>query len=324
MHLSTRNSMMRHALRMAALLLAAVAVAAHAYPDKPIRMIVSAGAGGGADTAARFLALKLADGLGQPIAIENIGGAGGILGADRVAKAPPDGYTILFGFNALVTMIPPLQPKMPYSSADLEPVGISYRGGYVLIASNTFSARSLPELISQAKAQPGRIAFASTGIGSAAHLGGELLQQQAGIQLLHVPFKGPGLIELMANQVQLKLEPMASGVPLVKSGKVRALAVTGTERAAALADVPTVAETLPGYQVVGWQGLWVPKGTPPEIVKRLNAELLRVLKLPEVQERMREAAAQSNDPSPESMRAAIASELAQWTRVIRERGIKAE
>lgn len=297
-------------------------VGAAGYPQKPIRMIVPTGPGGGADTSARMFAHKLSESMGQPVYVENIGGAGGIIGADRVAKAPPDGYTMLYGFNALMTMVPLLTAKMPYTAADLQPVGITYNGGYLLIASNDLPAKNVAELIALAKAQPGRIAFASTGVGSAAHLGGELLQQQAGIQLLHVPFKGPGLMELMANQVQIKLEPMASGVPLAKSGRVRALAVTSTERASALPDVATVAETLPGYQVVGWQGVWVPKGTPTEIVARLNAELVKALKAPDVQRRMVEAAAQPGDPSVETMKSAISSELLQWTRIIRERGIK--
>ena len=309
------------ALACGAPLIAGTAGAA-GYPEKPIRMVVPTGPGGGADTSARLFAQKLSESMGQPVYIENIGGAGGIIGADRVAKSPPDGYSMLYGFNALMTMVPPMTPKMPYTSADLDPVGITYRGGYLLIASKEFPAKNVAELIALAKAQPGRIAYASTGVGSAAHLGGELLQQQAGIELLHVPFKSPGLIELMANQVQIKLEPMISAIPLVKGGRVRALAVTGTERASALLDVPTVDETLPGYQVVGWQGVWVPKGTPPEIVARLNAELVKALKAPDIQRRMSEAAAQANDPSIESMRAAISSELQQWTRVIRERNIK--
>jgi tripartite-type tricarboxylate transporter receptor subunit TctC len=301
-----------------------VVTAQAAWPDKPIRLIVPTGPGGGADTAARFLALKLSEGLGQPIFIENVGGAGGILGADKLAKATPDGYTILFGFNALVTMIPALQAKMPYANSDLEPVGISYRGGYILIANNSVAAKNVSELVALAKNQPGRIAYASTGTGSAAHLGAELFQQESGTQLLHVPFKGPGLLELMGGQVQIKFEPMASGVPLVKSGKVKALAVTGLERAVALPDVQTVSESLPGFELVGWQGLWVPKGTPVEIIKRINSELVKALRLPDMEQRLREAAALPNNPSPESMRTAITSELSQWTRVIRERNIKPE
>lgn len=292
------------------------------YPERPIRMIVPTGPGGGADTSARLFAQKLTESMGQPVIVENIGGAGGIIGADRVAKAAPDGHTILFGFNALVTMVPPLTPKMPYTADDFEPVGIVYRGGYILLASRELPARNIPELIALAKSQPGRIAYASTGIGSAAHLGAELLQQQADIQLLHVPFKSPGLIELMANQVQIKLEPMVSGGPLVKAGRLKALAVSGTERAGAFPELPTMAEALPGYQVIGWQGVFAPKNTPTEVITRLNAELVKALNQPDIQKRMTDAAAMSNDSSPAAMKSAINSELQQWVRVIRERGIK--
>jgi len=297
---------------------------AQVYPSKPIKIIVPTGPGGGADTSARFLAAKLSNSLNQSIFIENVGGAGGIIGADRVAKSNPDGYTLLFGFNALVTMVPYLTAKMPYLTKDLEPIGITYRGGYILLASNNFPANNLNELFVLAKSKPDEIAFASTGNGSAAHLGAELLQQMTKIKLLHVPFKSTGLIELMANQVQIKFEPMASGVPLAISGKLKALAVTGPQRAKVLPSVISINEVLPEFKLIGWQGLWVPKGTSKEIVLKLNNELVKFLKDPEVQQKIIDSAALPNDPSPESMTFAIETESAIWEKIIRERQIKTE
>jgi tripartite-type tricarboxylate transporter receptor subunit TctC len=297
---------------------------AQVYPSKPIKIIVPTGPGGGADTSARFLAAKLSNSLNQSVFIENVGGAGGIIGADRVAKSNPDGHTLLFGFNALVTMVPYLTAKMPYLTKDLEPIGITYRGGYILLASNNFPANNLNELFVLAKSKPDEIAFASTGNGSAAHLGAELLQQMAKIKLLHVPFKSTGLIELMANQVQIKFEPMASGVPLASSGKLKALAVTGPQRAKILPSVISINEVLPEFKLIGWQGLWAPKGTSKEIVLKLNNELVKFLKDPEVQQKMIDSAALPNDPSPESMTFAIETESAIWEKIIRERQIKTE
>lgn len=318
-----------HALRAVAMLVLTAGVtgarpAAAEFPEKPIRMVVPAGAGGGADTSARLFAAEMGKLFKQSVYVENVPGAGGSIGTDRVTKATADGYTILFGFNALVTLLPALNPKMPYKASDLQPLGITSFSCYVLLASSELPAKNMPELVALAKAQPGRIAYASTGNGSAAHLGGELLQQQAGIQLLHVPFKSPGLVELMANQVQLKLEPLQSGVPLLKQGKLKALGVSCPERVKSLPDVPAIAETLPGYEVVGWQGVWAPKGTPLGVVSRLNGALATVLKLPEVQTRQADSDTRASDPSIDTMARAIDSEAVLWARLVRERGIKPE
>lgn len=292
------------------------------FPDRPIKLVVPAGAGGGADISARLLGKKITESTGQPVVVENIGGAGGMIGADRVAKSAPDGYTVLFGINQLMTMVPALQNRMPYVESDFESVGMVYRGGFLLLASNEAPFRTFPELLAYAKAHPGAVAFASTGSGSSGHLGMELIQQRAGVSLLHVPFKSPGTVELMSNQVQLKLEPMPSGVPLVRSGRVKAIAFTGPQRAAGFPDLPTVAETLPGYELLGWQGIWVPKGTPRATIAKLNAEFVKALDSAEVRQHMSDVSALPNDASIPAMNAMQKTETARWRELVRDRQIK--
>ena len=309
-----------------ALLLGAVVLTrafAQDYPSQPIKLIVPSGAGGAADVFARMFAAKMPELIGQPAVVENIGGAGGIVGADRVVKSKPDGYTVLYGISPIAAIVPALQ-KLPYAPRDLQPVMILTNAPYVWLANAELPARNVPELIAHAKANPGKIAYASTGNGSGAHLGGELLAQIAGISMLHVPFKNTGIPELMGGQVQLKLEPPASAVPHAKAGRLRAIAVSSPKRMAALPDVQAVAETLPGYEVMGWQGLWVPPGTPRAAIDRLRAAFLQGLQLPDVRQRILEVGAEPIGATPEETQAAIDRELAQWTKLIRERGIKAD
>lgn len=298
-------------------------VAAQISRSRPMRLVVPSGPGGGADTFARLFAVKVSESLGQPVIIENVPGAGGIVGADRVAKAAPDGLTVLWGINPIATMIPALQ-KLPYGDQDLQPVTIVASNAYVWIANSQFPVHDLPQLIRRAKSEPGRIAYASTGVGSAAHLGGALLEQQAEIEMLHVPFKNTGIAELIGGQVQLKMEPFGSAVPLVKSARVRALAVTSRQRLAALPDTPTVAETLPGYEVTGWHGIWIPAGCPPSVSEALQRAFAAAARDPDIRQRLTDVGAEVVDSGAEEMKRRIERERAQWTKLIRERKIQAE
>ena len=195
---------------------------------------------------------------------------------------------------------------------------------YVWLASNELPAKTMPELIALARSKPGRVSYASTGVGSAAHLGGELLAAEASISMLHVPFKNTGIAELIAGQVDLKLEPPASAMPQIKNGRLRAIAVSSPKRIAALPDVPAVAETLPGYEVMGWQGLWLPAGTPSAIVEKLRAAFAKALQLPDIRQRIIDVGAEPIGSTPEEAQRTIDRELAIWTKLIHDRGIRAE
>ena len=320
---------MRYYPRMKRLLLVLVFLAcapgaqAQDYPNQPIRFIVPSGAGGAADVFARMFAARLPEFIGQSAFVENVGGAGGIVGAERVARAKPDGYTVLYGISPIATIIPALQ-KLPYTRDELRPIMILTLAPYVWLANTDLPVKNLPELIAYAKANPSKVAYASTGNGSAAHLGGELLAQLAGISMLHVPFKNTGIPELMGGQVQLKLEPPASAVPHARSGKLRAIAVSSAKRMTALPDVAAVAETLPGYDVTGWQGLWVPGGTPPAVVEKLRGAFAKAMQIPEIRQRITDVGAEPIGATPAETQAAIDREHAMWVKLIRERNIKAE
>jgi tripartite-type tricarboxylate transporter receptor subunit TctC len=311
--------------RTAAILLAALAAPSLAqdYPSQPIRFIVPSGAGGGADVFARMFAAKMPELIGQNAFIENVPGAGGVVGAERVVNARRDGHTVLYGISPLATIIPALQ-KMPYGPNDLQPVTVLTNAPYVLLANNDLPVRTMAELIAYAKANPGKLAYASTGMGSGAHLGGELLAMQAGISMLHVPFKNTGIAELIGGQVHFKLEPPASAVPHAKGGRLRALAVTSPARVAALPDVPAIAETLPGYELMGWQGVWLPAGTPMTVVEKLRGAFVKALQYPDIREKIIAVGAEPIGNSPAEMQRMIDRELAQFSKLIRERGIKAE
>lgn len=290
---------------------------------RPIRFIVPSGPGGGADTFARLFAAYIGESMGQSVIIENVPGAGGIVGANKVAKSPPDGSTVLWGINPIATMIPALQ-KLPYAPHELQAVTIVARNAYVLLVNSEVPAKDLAQLIRLAKAQPNKLAYASTGVGSAAHLGGVLLEQQAGVDMLHVPFKNTGIAELMGGQVQLKIEPFGSAVPLVKAGRLRALAVTSKRRLTALPEIPTVDETLPGYEVEGWHGIWLPGGTPATASETLEREFSKAAKNPDIRQKLADVGAEAVNTGPEEMKRRIDRELAQWTKLIRERKIQVE
>jgi tripartite-type tricarboxylate transporter receptor subunit TctC len=251
--------------------------------------------------------------------VQTVPGAAGIIGTERVVKAEPDGYTLLYGFNQVATMNPPLYKKLPYApERDLIPLGLTLNLSYMWIAYKQFKPNTINELIALNRAKPGSVAYASTGPGSAAHLGGLLLARMTNTQMLHVPYSSNTNSDLMAGVVQLKLDPVAASLGLVRSGLVKVLAVSSPQRLAVLPNVPTVAETVPGYELTGWQGFWAPAGTPDAIVQRLNAAIVKVVHAPEMKARIEQLGYEPLGSSPKQMAERIHRELDQWTTIIKQ------
>ena len=297
------------------------------YPSKPVRLIVTYPAGGGADTMARLVAPRLGDALGQPILIENRGGASGTIAADLVAKSAPDGHTLMLdATNHAVN--PSLLAKLPFDpDKAFAPVTLLALFPNVVLVHPANPVSSIRELIAKIKAEPGKIAFASSGNGSAQHLAAELFRQRAGLDMVHVPYKGggPALIDVMGGQVPLYFGNMASALPHVKNGKLKALAITGSKRSPAAPDLPTVAESgMPGYQVYEWNAIFAPAGTPPGIVNRLQSEIAKVVRIPEVRDRMLALGGEIVASSPADLGAWVHEQSASWAKVVRASNIKAE
>ena len=316
-------------LGIAALLFAARPFAiGQAYPTKPIRLIIPQAPGGGSDTLGRFIAQKLSDGLGQQVVVENKPGAAGMLGAELVKQAPPDGYTLLL--CAIDTITAPLvSRRAPFDAVrDFTPVTQLASSPNVWLVSNEFEARSMKELIERARAQPGKIDYASSGVGGMQHLGGELLVKMARVSMAHVPYKGgpPAFADVVAGRVPAMLSGIQGAIPQIKAGKVRGLAVTGRKRAAALPDLPTVAEALglPDYEALNWQGLLFPAGTPPAVVERIATEVIRILAAPESREKLESLGYEPIGNTPAQFAAIMQAEQKKWTAVIREAGISSD
>ena len=310
-----------------ALLAAPLARAQGAFPSRPIRIIVPASPGGAADILSRTIVQKLADAWGQPVLVDNRTGAAGIIGAEAAAKAPNDGYTIMMGFAGVIAVNPSLYKTLPYDSVkDYAPVALVALSPLMLVVHPAVPAVSVNELIALAKAKPGQLNFASTGSGSTQHLSAELFKSMAGIDMTHIPYKGSSLAypDLLAGNVSLMFENMLSMLPNAKSGKVRALAVTGTKRSAAMPDLPTVADSVPGFSAVGWYGVLAPAGTDAAIVNKLSGEINRILKLPEVSERLSSLGAEPSGSTPEEFAAHIRTEIAKWGKVVRDSGARIE
>ncbi len=297
------------------------------YPSKPIRLVVTYPAGGGADTMARLISPRLGEALGQPVVVENRGGASGTIAADLVAKSAPDGHTLMLDATAFAVN-PSLYPKLPYDpDKAFAPVTLLALFPNVVLVHPANPVSSIKDLIAKIKAEPGKIAFASSGNGSAQHLAAELFRQRAGLDMVHVPYKGggPALIDVMGGQVPLYFGNMASALPHVKNGKLKALAITGSKRSAAAPDLPTVAESgMPGYQVYEWNAIFAPAGTPPAIVNRLQAEIAKVVKIPEVRDRMLALGGEIVASSPADLGAWVHEQSASWAKVVRASNIKAE
>ena len=317
--------MIRIALLLA-LCCAALPGMAQPYPSKAVRMIVPYPPGGGNDTLARLFAAKLSDRLGQQFVVENRPGAGAMIGTEAAAKSAPDGYTILLSSIATHALSPNLYSRVPYDPVkDFAPITLLGIAPTVLVVPADLPARNLQEFIAAAKAKPGALAYASGGNGTPPHINAEVFKSVAGIDLLHVAYKGggPALVDLMAGRVQAMLDTAASAMPHVRSGKLRALAISAPRRSPELPDLPTFAEAgLPQYDTNAWYSMHAPAGTPPDIVRRLNAELVAILKDPEILARFKQLATDPVGNSPEEFAAFVRAELDKYARIIKAAGIK--
>jgi tripartite-type tricarboxylate transporter receptor subunit TctC len=295
------------------------------YPAKPLRLVVPFAPGGSTDIFARLVAERLAAPLGQPVVVENRAGAAGNIGAEAVARAAPDGYTLLMATTGVMAINNALYANMTYDAArDLEPVVFIASITNVLIVPPDFPAKSVAELIALAKREPGRLSFASSGAGSSTHMSAELFKSMAGLDILHVPYKGSGqaLPDLISGRVSMMFENAPGAVPHIRAGKVRALAVTGLQRAAAMPELPTVAESgLPGYESLSWSGLAVAAGTPRAVIERLNREVNAVLATPEMRHKLAEQGADAMGGPPAAFAAHVRAEREKWSRLIRENKI---
>ena len=309
-----------------ALLGANTAVLAQAYPNKPIRIIVPFTPGGGNDVYARTVGQKLSERLGQPVIVENKPGAGGNIGNEYVARSAPDGYTLLLSQNGL-TMAPSLSKSLPFDvMKDLAPIGIGVNLPMGLAVSNSLPVKSVPELIAYAKANPGKLHYATPGIGTPHHLSTEMFLSMTGTKMEQVPYKGAaGMIPaLMTGEVQVLFGALNSMFPHIQSGKIRGLALGDRQRNPILKDLPTVAESVPGYESVFWFGLMAPGGTPEAILNKLSEEQRVIVNLPDVRERLAKVGFEPNATTPNETRRIFAEELEKWAKVVKDAGIKPE
>ena len=314
------------ALSCAALLFAPLAFAQQ-YPSKPIRLVVPYPAGGPVDITARTIGPRLTEVLGQPIVVDNRGGAGSILGSDIVAKSLADGYTLLM-CTVANTINASLIPKLPYDVLkDFTPVTLVVIITSILTVHPSVQARSVPELIALVKARPGQLSYASTGNATPAHLAAELLKSMAGLDIMHVPYKGApsAVVDLLSGQVQLALLSAPGVVPHVKAGRLRALAVTNAKRSALLPELPTMSESgLPGYESEGWHGLCAPARTPRPVVDRLYREIAAMLRAPEISSRLSGVGAEPVGLPPERFAVKLREEIAKWGKVVKASGMKVD
>ena len=301
------------------------AAAQERYPSRPLRIVVPFAPGGSTDIFARLVGDRLATALGQPVVIENRAGASGNIGADAVAKSAPDGYTILMATTGVMAINNALFKSMTFDAAkEFEPVVYIASISNVVIVPVDLPAKNIAELVALAKREPGKLSFASSGAGSSTHMSAELFKSMAGLDIVHVPYKGSGqaLPDLIAGRVSMMFENAPGAVSYIKGGKVRALAVTGLKRAAALPELPTVAESgVPGYESLSWSGLAVPAGTPKDIVQRINRETGVILASEDMRARLADQGAEAVGGSPEQFAAHIRAERDKWSRLIREKNI---
>ncbi len=307
---------------------AAFAQAATLAPDRPVRIVVPFAPGGGNDVFARQLGLRLAEALGRQVLIDNRPGGGGIVGTDAVAKAAPDGHTLLLGHTGTLAINPALHPKLPYDAqAGFAAVGPLAQAPLVLVVSAASPARTLAELLARAKSAPGRVSFASSGNGTGGHLAAELLEERSGAKLLHVPYKGtaPALADVLGGQVDAMFSVVPPALAHVEGGRLRALAVTGARRSPRLPQVPTVAEGgYPGYESTLAYGLVAPKGTPEPVLKALGAALAKAVESPQLREALRAEGAEPLAGSAADFAALMRAESEKWGRLIRAADIRAE
>src|SRR5713101_6544043 len=320
---------MRH---VAAALFVALAfsggVAAQGRPDNPVLFIVGFTPGGPSDILARALGQKLADQWGQQLVIENRPGAGGNIAAELVAKSAPDGYTWLLGNNSILATNQSLYRRLPYDPVkDFAPVALVAVQPNILVVNPGVPANSVTELIALAKAKPGQLNYASSGSGAAAHLAGELFKAMTGVDMVHVPYKGaqPALTDVIAGQAQLMFATSASVIPYIKAGRLRALAVTTSQRSGVVPELPTVSEAgVPGFEAITWHGVVVPAATPAPLVERLNADVVRMLRMRDLRERLESLGAEVAPGTPRDFAEYIAREIPKWAKVVKDSGARAE
>lgn len=298
-----------------------------AYPTRPIRLLIPFAPGGGADTLARILSPKMTDALGQTWVVDNRGGAAGNLAAEIVVRAAPDGHTVFMGFSTVLTVNPGLY-KLPFSmEKDLQPVTLLATAQYILVLHPSVQAGTVKEFIALAKQKPGALNYASAGVGSPLHLAAELFKKRAGVNMVHIAYKGggPAAAAVLAGETQVLFGSVASSMPHVKSGRLKALATTGVKRSKVAPELPTMAESgFPGFDVSSWYALLVPAGPPMSIVKRLRDEAIKAVQLPDVQQAMSRQGLEVETSTPQELAARIKTETAMWAAVIKEAGIRAE
>jgi tripartite-type tricarboxylate transporter receptor subunit TctC len=295
--------------------------AAQNYPSKPIRFVSPYAPGGGTDILARLIGQKLSERFGQPVVIDNRPGAGGIVGADIVAKSPADGYTLMLASPSPIVVAPHLHKQLPYNPLkDLAPITLISIVPAVLAVHPGVPAKSVKELVALAKSKPGQLTFSSSGNGGTGHLAGEMLKMMSGVDMVHVPYKGtgPATTAVISGEVSITFGNMISLLPHVKSGKVRALAVTTTRRSPVLPDLPTVAEMLPDYSAGPWYGVLAPAGTPPAIITKLNQEIVKILRSPEVSQNLSSEGADPIGNSPAEFGVHIKAEMQRWGKVVKQ------
>lgn len=310
-----------------ACVLAAGALGAQSYPQRPVRMVVALAAGGPTDTVARIYAAKLAELLGQQVVVDNRPGVGGSVAGEIVARAPADGHTLFVGANGTIAIGPNLLTMLPYSvSKDLAPVALIGNSPLAVMVHPAVPAKTMPALLALAKAQPGKINFGSAGQGSTGQLATELLKMMAGVDMTHVPYKGagPALIGAVSGEIDLMISGVSTGLPYIKQQQLRGLAVTSPKRLAVLPDLPPVADTVPGYEAGSWYAVMVPAATPRAIIERLNRETATVINSPDVNSRLRIAGVDPEALTPEQLAEKIRIETARWGKVVKAAGLKAQ
>jgi tripartite-type tricarboxylate transporter receptor subunit TctC len=314
---------------LAALALAALPAiaAAQSYPTKPIRLVVPFPPAGATDILSRELARMLSERLKQQVIVDNKPGAGGTLGSDLVAKSAPDGYTIQMATSSTHSIGPSLNPKIPYNAqTDFTPVAHVANATNVLVVSPSVKANTVAELVAEIKARPGQFNFGSSGNGTIVHLTGELFKSMTGTYIVHIPYRGTALVipDMVSGQIQLLFDNVASALPHIRDGRVKALGVTSLNRSPLLPNLPTVADTVPGFESNTWFGVFGPKNMPPEATQRLNTEINAVLRTPEFQERLRTLGYDAAGGSPADFAKVVSNDTAKWARLIKERRISGE
>ncbi len=315
-------------LALCVLTLSAPFAEAQNWPTRPVRWISPFAPGGGADITSRAIAQKISGPLGQQVVVDNRGGAGGMLGVEMAAKAPADGYTVVLGTIGPIAINPSLYKKMAYDPMrDLVPVSQAANALNVLVVHPSLPAKSVKEMIALAKARPGQLNYGSSGPGATDHLAGELFNVMAGVRMVHIPYKGgaPAMLDLVSGNVQLVFSTVSTAVSAMQSGRVRALGMTGNQRFELMPEIPTIAEAgLKGFEVSNWYGVFVPAGTPKDVVSRLNAEIVKALAAPDVRKRLLDSGIVATSSTPEGFAAYVKSETGKWAKVIKNAGITAE